>query len=86
MRIAAGLVAAIVAVLMPARSDALLEERGSGIQVTPEGEQVLVNKDVDAQRWTITRNVDDLSVTGNASLGRVARSRSADLDAERRGG
>jgi hypothetical protein len=55
----------MVAVLMPARSDALFQARGSGIQVTPDGEQVLVNKEVDAQRWTITRNLDDLTVTGN---------------------
>ena len=41
------------------------EARASGIQVTPDEQGVLVNKDVDAQRWTITRNLDDLTVTGN---------------------
>jgi hypothetical protein len=39
--------------------------RGSGIQVTPDEERVLINKDVEAQRWAITRNLDDLTVTGN---------------------
>jgi hypothetical protein len=39
--------------------------RASGIQVTPDEQGVLVNKDVEAQRWTITRNLDDLTVTGN---------------------
>jgi hypothetical protein len=39
--------------------------RGSGIQVTPDEERILINKDVEAQRWAITRNLDDLTVTGN---------------------
>jgi hypothetical protein len=39
--------------------------RGSGIQVTPDGKRVLINKDVDDERWAITRNLDDLTVTGN---------------------
>lgn len=40
--------------------------RASGIQVTPDGRGVLVNKDVGDQRWTITRNV--LTYTGNVFL------------------
>lgn len=39
--------------------------RASGVQVTPDEQGVLVNKDVGTQRWTITRNLDDLTVTGN---------------------
>jgi hypothetical protein len=39
--------------------------RASGIQVTPDEAGVLVNKDVGAERWTITRNLGDLTVTGN---------------------
>lgn len=39
--------------------------RSSGIQVTPDQSGVLVNKDVASQRWTITRNLGDLTVTGN---------------------
>ena len=39
--------------------------RGSGIQITPEGKRTLVNKDVGSERWAITENADDGSVTGN---------------------
>jgi hypothetical protein len=39
--------------------------RTSGIQITPDEKGVLINKDVQDQRWTITRNLDDFSVTGN---------------------
>lgn len=41
------------------------EPRDSGIQVTPDGQQVLVNKDVGDERWAIARNLDDDTVTGN---------------------
>ena len=46
-------------------SSACAAARASGIQVTPDQQGVLVNKDVSDQRWTITRNLDDLTVTGN---------------------
>lgn len=36
----------------------------SGVRVTPDGKQTLVNKDVGAERWAITRN-EDGTVTGN---------------------
>jgi hypothetical protein len=39
--------------------------RGSGIQTTPDRKRVLISKDVEGQRWTITRNLDDETVTGN---------------------
>lgn len=39
--------------------------RTSGVQITPDGSRVLVNKDVGAERWTVTRNISDGSVTGN---------------------
>jgi subtilisin len=39
--------------------------RGSGIQVTPDGKRTVVNKDVGSERWAITENADDGSVTGN---------------------
>jgi hypothetical protein len=42
-----------------------LDERGSGIQITPDDLGVLVAKDVADQRWSITRNLDDMTVTGN---------------------
>lgn len=41
------------------------EQRQSGIQVTPDEKRTLVSKDVDGARWAITRNADDLTVTGN---------------------
>jgi hypothetical protein len=48
---------------------ALLGEHESGVQVTPDGRRVLISKDVDgpagSERWSITRNLDDDSVTGN---------------------
>ncbi len=36
-----------------------------GIQLTPGGKRVLVNKDVGAERWAITLNRDDGTATGN---------------------
>jgi outer membrane protein assembly factor BamB len=38
---------------------------GSGLQITPDELRVLVSKDVGAERWAITRNLSDGSVTGN---------------------
>ncbi|MDG2307651.1 MAG: Kazal-type serine protease inhibitor [Candidatus Binatia bacterium] len=40
-------------------------ERESGLQITPDVQRVLVSKDVSTERWAITRNLDDLTVTGN---------------------
>jgi hypothetical protein len=39
-------------------------DQGSGLRTTPDGAQTLINKDVGAERWAITRNADG-SVTGN---------------------
>jgi hypothetical protein len=39
--------------------------RESGVQLTPDQKRVLVSKDVAEQRYAITSNVDDDSVTGN---------------------
>src|SRR6185295_6189555 len=39
--------------------------RGSGIQITPDELRILISKDVADERWAITRNLDDLTVTGN---------------------
>jgi hypothetical protein len=38
--------------------------RGSGLQVTPDGEQILISKDLGTQRWTITT----LAVTTSAAF------------------
>lgn len=37
----------------------------AGVRTTPNSRQILLNKDVGAERWAITRNEDDQSVTGN---------------------
>ncbi|MDG2308573.1 MAG: hypothetical protein P8R42_28670 [Candidatus Binatia bacterium] len=39
--------------------------RQSGLQVTPDGRRTVLSKDVGTERWAITRNADDNSVTGN---------------------
>lgn len=39
--------------------------RGSGLQLSPDGKRVLISKDVGSERWAITENVADGSVTGN---------------------
>lgn len=41
-----------------------LASRGSGLQVTPDGQRTLISKDVGTERWAITLN-DDGTVTGN---------------------
>lgn len=40
-------------------------ERASGLQITPDRLRTLISKDVAGQRWAITRNADDDTVTGN---------------------
>ena len=40
-------------------------ETPSGLQVTPDEKRTLVSKDVGTDRWAITLNEDDASVTGN---------------------
>jgi subtilisin family serine protease len=37
----------------------------SGLQITPDGARTLISKDVGAERWAITYNPDDDTVTGN---------------------
>lgn len=43
--------------------------RPSGVQVTPDQTRTLINKDVGAERWAITRHNDDRTVTGNVFTG-----------------
>lgn len=49
--------------------DALLElpdpGQPSGVQITPDGARTLISKDVGNERWAITYNPDDDTVTGN---------------------
>jgi len=39
--------------------------RSSGVQITIDDERVLINKNIGRERWAITRNVDDKTLTGN---------------------
>ena len=39
--------------------------RGSGLQITPDAKRTLVSKDIGTERWAITENASDGSVTGN---------------------
>ena len=55
---AAALVAALVAAPRAARA------QGRGVQFTPDGKRVLVNKDVGSDRFAISRNPDN-TLTGN---------------------
>lgn len=58
-RIAAGLVLALAGAPL-----AVATARESGFQLTPDGRQVLVSKDVGAERWVIVRS-EDGTVSGN---------------------
>jgi len=40
-------------------------QRASGIQLTPDSGRYLISKDVGSDRWAITYNLDDKTVTGN---------------------
>lgn len=44
---------------------ALSASAQSGLQITPDGQRTLISKDLAAQRWAITLNADDGTVTGN---------------------
>ncbi|MEY4949181.1 MAG: hypothetical protein RL698_1392, partial [Pseudomonadota bacterium] len=39
--------------------------RESGIQLAPESDRYFISKDVGQERWAITYNLDDKTVTGN---------------------
>jgi len=39
--------------------------RESGVQASKDGKRILINKDVGNERWAITFNLDDNTVTGN---------------------
>lgn len=62
-RLRAAHVLALVCLLVPASAAA---QRASGIQLTPDSRQYLINKDVPPnQRWAITWNLNDDTITGN---------------------
>jgi hypothetical protein len=60
----ASIVLAVACSVAPARA----QDRQSGVQITPDTKRVLISKDVSGQRWAITRNLSDGSVTGNVYL------------------
>jgi len=63
MRLKALIVGVLVALLhgvLPARA-----QPAAGTRTTPDGKQVLISKDVGNERWAITYNLDDKTVTGN---------------------
>ncbi len=55
----------IMVVLVVLSAGEAAAQRQSGIQRTPDGARVLVSKDVGGQRYAITLNVADGTVTGN---------------------
>jgi len=54
--------ALLASLLVPASARA---QRASGIQLTPDSARYLISKDVDTDRWAITYNLEDDTVTGN---------------------
>jgi hypothetical protein len=61
--VAAGV--ALAAGLLLAASGPAHAQRGSGIQMSPESNRYFISKDVGNERWAITYNLDDKTVTGN---------------------
>jgi len=62
-RIAAA--AALLATLLLGNPLAAHAQRQSGIQLAPESNRYFISKDVGNERWAITYNLDDRTVTGN---------------------
>ena len=52
--------AALAAGTTPVRA-----QPAAGTRTTPDGKQVLISKDVGSERWAISMNLDDGTVTGN---------------------
>ena len=63
MHIAA--VAVAVAGVVLGRPGAAHAQRSSGIQLSPDSGRYFISKDVGQERWAITYNLDDKTVTGN---------------------
>lgn len=61
------LIASIVAVLVTLSHGALpaRAQTAAGTRTTPDGRQVLISKDVGNERWAISMNLADGTVTGN---------------------
>jgi hypothetical protein len=63
IRIAA--VTALLAGLLLGNPGAADAQRESGIQLSPQSNRYFISKDVGNERWAITYNLDDKTVTGN---------------------
>lgn len=59
------LVHALFVALLIFSSEALGHAASGGVQWSPDGVRLFVNKDVGAERWSITLNLTDLTATGN---------------------
>lgn len=58
--------AALLAVVTGVASGGIAHaQTGSGIQMTPDSRRYLISKDVGAERWAISFNLGDRTVTGN---------------------
>ena len=57
--------AAALAIGFVLTSGAAHAQRQSGIQLTPDSGRYLISKDVGTDRWAISYNLDDKTVTGN---------------------
>jgi hypothetical protein len=62
-RIAARATSVLLAVIVLTPTTAAAQSRG--MQITPDSQRILVNKDIGSERWAITQNQDDQTVTGN---------------------
>ncbi|MFM7140611.1 MAG: hypothetical protein ACKO2K_01660 [Alphaproteobacteria bacterium] len=63
--VAAALLATAGAVALLATGEASAQARASGTQMTPDSRRYLINKDVGGERWAISYNLQDRTVTGN---------------------
>ena len=57
--------AALLAVLLLGLPSAAHAQRESGVQLAPQSNRYFISKDVGQERWAITYNLDDKTVTGN---------------------
>jgi hypothetical protein len=64
-RLRFGVLLALLAGLLLAQPGTARAQRESGIQLSPESNRYFISKDVGTDRWAITYNLDDKTVTGN---------------------
>jgi hypothetical protein len=57
--------AMLAAIVATCAATAAHAQRESGINLTPESARYLISKDVGSERWAITYNLEDRTVTGN---------------------